>query len=133
MSSDAVWLIERDVALRDVMRELYELEGYVVLRAAAVSDVWRGVLGGQADVVIADATDLCLGGQCTVDVAEYARLSTIVPVLLLVNMPHVPASLLDNVGRCGVLSTPLEDLDRLLVLTHELAKQVLSSPTCGAF
>jgi DNA-binding NtrC family response regulator len=130
----AVWLIESDSDLREVLLELYEQEGFGVLCARSLSDVWRTVLGGQMGVVVADATSLLVPDPHAAELAQYARLAQVVPVLLLMNYSHLPTGFADLAGGCAVLDAPFDDLDRLVSATRELTSRPLRPrSTCGSF
>ena len=114
-----VWLWERDAYWRGLLTELLE-EAFTVRQCSGVATVWKDLLAGDTGVLIADFTRLTSLGFA--DRARLSSLSSLTPVLLLVEDPAIAHAADTEAGRSSVLFNPFEDLDRLLAAAVELSR-----------
>lgn len=121
-----VWLWESDTVWRGLLTELLE-EAFTVRHCSGLSNVWEDLLVGVTGVLVADFTRV--RGVGLPDQARLCSLSSLTPVLLLLDeSPHARLAPGD-VGSCNVLISPFDDLDRLLAAVRGLSQR---APPVGA-
>jgi len=106
-------LLEDDVALRDLLLEALDGEGYAVRACETFEEIHDAAKGKEADIAIADFWG---GSQRTLpdsDRQEIRELCSYLPVILLTGRTWAAETSAEELGACALIRKPF-DLDFLL-------------------
>ena len=106
-------LLEDDVALRDLLIDAFNAEGFDVHACGSFTEVRDAAARGEADIVVADFWG---GSQRTLPVSErleIRELCSYLPVVLLTGRTWAADTTAEELGACALIRKPF-DLDHLL-------------------
>jgi len=129
----AVWLFEPDPQRRRTLWELFRAE-FGVRDCADLQVVWKGLLGGQLGILVADVARLGWVGPA--DQRRVAALSRLLPVVLLNEGPKLVGLSYSDFGSANFVYEAFEDLERLrrsALALADSAAETLGSQSPASF
>jgi DNA-binding response OmpR family regulator len=75
-----ILVVDDDAAVRTLLRECYELEGYEVTEARDGADLVKALAAGRFDLM---TLDLSLGGESGLDIARDIRTRNNIPIIMI--------------------------------------------------